>query len=70
MNYPNLITFLMVYLSIGASLWALLDGAGVVQTRFAAAPLRSRSLAMVLATLMMIGSWPVFVHRWVKGMLE
>lgn len=65
-----MITFAQIYLSIGAALWALLDGAGVVQTTYAATPLRSRKAAMVLATLMMIAGWPVFVHGWVKGMLE
>lgn len=65
-----MVTFALVYLSIGALLWALLDGAGVVQSQFDNTPERSRKLAMVLATLMMIGGWPVFLHRWMRGMLE
>lgn len=54
-----LVTFLLVYLSIGSLIWLLLDGLGIIDNTFAAR--RSSAQAMVLATLMMIFGWPLFV---------
>ena len=63
----DLITPALIYLSIGGVLWLVLDGLGIIDNTFAART-QASSRAMVLATLMMIAGWPLFVFRWLKGM--
>lgn len=65
----DLVTCVLVYLSIGSLVWLVLDGLGIINNRFVAHPQRS-GRALVLATLMMIVGWPVFVTQWIKGMLR
>lgn len=67
MSADDLITPALVYLSIGAVLWLVLDGLGIIDNTFATRA-QASSRAMVLATLMMIVGWPVFVFNWLKGM--
>lgn len=64
----DLVTCALVYLSVGSCIWLVLDGLGVIGNTFADRD-ASRQ-AMVLATLMMILGWPLFVFWWVKGMLR
>lgn len=66
-----MITALTVYLSIGAVIWLVLDRISVIERSFGAARAagtRIAAQALVLATLMMIVAWPVFVFVWLKGM--
>lgn len=57
----------MIYASIGAVLWLVLDGLGIIDNTFAARN-RVSARAMVMATVMMIALWPWFVWSWLKGM--
>lgn len=59
---------LLIYLNTGALIWCFLDCTGVIDNTYANRNMASKR-AMVLATLMMIVCWPVFVFSWVKGML-
>ena len=68
MSAHDLVTWGLVYLSVGSGIWLVLDGLGVISNSFAAK--QSRSGALVLATLMMIVGWPVFIYAWLKGMLR
>lgn len=62
-----MITSLMVYLEIGAVIWAFLDGTGIIDNSYAARHAASKR-AQVLATLYMIAGWPLFVWAWARGM--
>jgi hypothetical protein len=67
----DLVTAALIYLSIGAVLWMVLDALGIIQTGLfarASAGIPSSGGAIVLATLMMIVLWPAFVWWWIKGM--
>lgn len=63
-----MITGILVYINIGSIIWLILDGLGIIDNTYAART-NTSSKAMVLATLMMIFAWPVFVFTWVRGML-
>jgi hypothetical protein len=63
-----MVTAILIYLSIGSVIWLILDGTGVIDNTYAARN-RSAGRAMVFATIMMIVCWPLFVARWLKGML-
>jgi hypothetical protein len=56
----------LVYLSIGSVIWIVLDLLGVIGTAFKP----QVPGAIVLATLMMIVGWPLFVAWWVRGMVR
>jgi hypothetical protein len=71
MSAHGVVTCSLVYLSIGALIWLLLDCLGVINSSFTAArsgAKPSSPQALVLATAMMIAAWPLFVFVWVKGM--
>lgn len=67
MSFDGLVTAMLIYLSIGAVIWLVLDGLGIIDNTFAART-RTSAQAMVLATLMMIAAWPCFVFSWLNGM--
>lgn len=67
MSLHDLVTACLVYLSVGSLIWLLLDGLGIIDNTFAARS-NATARAMVLATLMMIVAWPLFVFTWIKGM--
>lgn len=69
MSFDGLITAAFIYLSIGSVIWLALDGLGIIDNSFAARN-QASSRAMVLATLMMILAWPLFIFNWLKGMLR
>lgn len=62
---------LLIWLMIGSLIWVFIDGLGVIENTFVARARSGRPMtknAMVLATLMMIVGWPVFIWSWVLGM--
>jgi hypothetical protein len=63
----GLITPALIYLSVGGVLWLVLDGLGIIDNTFATRTRDAKS-EMVLATMMMIVGWPLFVFNWLKGM--
>lgn len=67
MSAHDFVTCGLVYLSGGSLIWLVLDGLGIIGNTFVARP-SSSARALVLASLMMIVGWPVFVARWVRGM--
>lgn len=62
-----IVTTCLIYLSVGSMIWLILDGLGIINNTFDARH-HSSKRAMVLATLMMIAGWPVFVAAWLRGM--
>ena len=66
-----MVEVILVYLSIGAMIWLLLDGLGLVRAGYLASRARAEASpggALVLATLMVIVLWPRLVFMWLKGM--
>jgi len=63
----DLVTGALVYLSIGSGVWLVLDGLGIIENSFVEHPAKS-GRAMVIATLMMIAGWPVFIWCFFKGL--
>jgi hypothetical protein len=57
----------MVYLSIGAVIWLVLDRLGIVAGTLVSRP-DAPPRSLVLASLMTILAWPVFVASWLRGM--
>lgn len=64
-----IVTCALVYCSIGSMIWLILDGLGIIDNTYAERNAAS-SRAMILATLMVIVGWPVFVWQWVRGMVR
>jgi hypothetical protein len=67
-----MVTGFLVYCFIGSLIWLVLDGLGVIQHTFVTRIRNGKptsNQAMVLATVMMILFWPLFIARWVRGML-
>jgi thiosulfate reductase cytochrome b subunit len=65
-----LITFAFVYVLIGAVLWMVLDGLGILKNSFAERLARGNPTSMrvaTLATAMMILCWPKFAWAFVKA---
>jgi hypothetical protein len=69
MSVHDLVTGCLVYLAIGAALWVVLEGLGVVRASLTARPVRS-SFAMGVVIVMVIVGWPVFVALWLIGMMR
>ena len=64
MTGRDLVTGGLVYVAIGALIWLVLDGLGVIRNTYlkrAARGERPSTAGMVLATLLLILTWPVFV---------
>lgn len=72
MSAHDVVTGFLVYLSIGSLIWMVLDGLGIIATTYAerradnTAPALLRG-AMVVATVLTILLWPLFVFRMAKG---
>lgn len=64
-TFHHAVTVFLVHCSIGGLIWVILDGLGVIQNTFT--PGKSGT-AVVIATLIMVLGWPLFVWRWLKGM--
>lgn len=62
----DIVTAILIYLSIGAVCWLVLDGLGVITNTFASRP-KATAVGMVLASVMMIVIWPKFVYVWLVG---
>lgn len=69
MTAHNFITCVLVYLMIGSLIWMILDGLGVIDHSFRERP-HASGKALVLASLMMIFGWPVFIYCWLRGMVR
>jgi len=68
----DLVTAGLIYLCAGSLLWVLLDAWGIVEHTIKARQKRgekSSLAALVIATLMMILAWPVFVFGFLAGMV-
>jgi hypothetical protein len=66
------VTFVLVWLFIGALLWMLLDAKGVITDSVRVRVLRGERVSatgLILASLYVIVAWPAFVWGWVKGMM-
>jgi hypothetical protein len=66
-----MVEVILIYLSIGALIWLVLDGLGLVRAGYLASRARAEAspgVAMVFATLMVIVLWPWLVFTWLKGM--
>ena len=64
MTIHNLVTGSLIYIAIGALVWCLIDGLGVIRNTYlkrAARGERPSTAGMVLATLLLILTWPRFV---------
>lgn len=66
-----LVTLLLWWLLVGAVIWMVLDGLGIVRESVEVRRAAGRSATtagVVLATLLVIIAWPAFVFVWAKGM--
>lgn len=56
---------------IGSLIWLVLDGTGVIENTFVKRKANGKETTLtdgVLATIMMVVAWPVFVALWLRGM--
>jgi hypothetical protein len=67
LSSDDLVTCTLVYLSIGAVLWMLLDGLGIIDISHHNDGRPMRKPAAVIAAVSMIVQWPRFVWHWIKG---
>lgn len=66
-----MVEVILVYLSIGALIWLVIERLGIVRQTYDAAVARGEprtKTGTVMATAMVIVGWPRFVWMWVKGM--
>ena len=66
-----MVEVILIYLLIGFAIWLALDGLGIIQHCYAAQLARGKEpsfAALVLASLLVIVTWPLFVLVWAKGM--
>lgn len=64
-----MILFALIWIEIGAIVWAFMDGAGIIADRFAPRRANSRAptLLLISATIAVILAWPWFVWIRLKG---
>jgi hypothetical protein len=67
LSSDDLVTISLVYLSIGAVLWLVLDGLGMIDISHHKDGRPMRNPAAVIAAVSMIVQWPRFAWVWIKG---
>jgi hypothetical protein len=68
-SHETIVTVLFVYIMIGAVILIALDRLGIVARTFVSRPDVSPR-ALVLASLMVVAAWPMFVWVWCKGLRQ